>query len=269
MGIFSWLSGSEKEPPPSTQSVGQLTARSSGELKEHLARAMRDKQLHSRVGARIERLIPSLSPELAMKAGMGTISKLVAAMMSGWSRADWERNIDAMLHNSPPMKFAPGEAHAVCRLVENELRRFFGWPIEIPDPTVSQDDAIYINADSAGIVWIMSRGEEKLAVVGAMLTSQFLIAMQSGWTAKALQRPDGSGRYEVNLKSCEIADQESKELARMMRATMRPADDNKMRAIMKQMDAMLAFFDGGRFRIDKAPDSLRSPADETLLVWRP
>ena len=246
-----------------------MAPQSGAAIKQHLTRAMHDKQFQARVAARIERLLPSLTPELAMKACMGTSAKLVSAIMSGWRRAAWEKNIRDMLHNSPPMKFAPDEAVAVCRLVENELRRLFGWPIEIPDPTEPQADAIYINVDTAGIVWIMSRGEERLAILGALLTSQFLSAMQKGWTARALQQPEGSGRIDVNLRPCEISDQESRDLARKVRAMMRPAEDEEMRAMMKQMEAMLSFFERGRFRIDRAPDSLPMPTDESMLVWRP
>jgi hypothetical protein len=240
------------------------------EVKEHLTRAWNDKELQIRVAARIQRYIPSLLPDLAMKACLGTIAKLVSAIMSGWSREAWEKNVCDMLQNSPPMKFASGEALAICRLVENDLRRFFGWRIEIPDPSEANDNTVYINATTDGIPWLLSRSEDKLVVVGAMLISQFLLSMQRGWAAKGLQPAEIDSRMiGLNLRPCEISDQEALDLARTLRAANSVPTDKRMLPVFQQVETLLTFFEGGKFRIDRAPDAVAQPATESDLVWKP
>lgn len=240
------------------------------ETKEHLTRAWNDKQFQARVAERIQRYVPSLLPDLAMKACLGTIAKLVSAIMSGWSREAWEKHVCGMLENSPPMRLASGEALTICRLVENDLRRFFGWRVEIPDPSEPNDNAIYINAGTGGIRWLLSRGDDKLVVVGAMLISQFLSSLQGGWTANGLQPAlNGSGKIELNLRPCEISDQEARDLARIRRKAYSIPTDKRMLPVFQQVETLLTFFEGGRFRIDRAPDAVAQSATESDLVWKP
>ena len=88
----------------------QMPTNRNFEMKEHLTRAWNDKQFQARVAERIQRYVPSLLPDLAIKACLGTIAKLVSEIMSGWSREAWEKNVCDMLQNSPPMKLESGEA---------------------------------------------------------------------------------------------------------------------------------------------------------------
>lgn len=270
MGLFSWLSN-KGVSPSNAQSSGQMQPQSQEVIKAHLTKAWHDKQFQVRVTARIQKCVPSLGPELSAKACLGTIAKLVSAMLSGWSRQAWEKNVVDMLHNSPPMRFGQGEALAVCRLVENDIRRLFGWKIEIPDPDdhrTLEDRTVFVNEDTAGIVWLLSRGQERLGVIGGVLTTQLLTAMQEGWRAAAFEKPDASGRHSLNLGPCLISDQESAALGRVLRNLLAPPEDEESRMLLRQIELMLSFFEKGGFRIDRAPDSLALPSDENVLVWR-
>jgi hypothetical protein len=268
MGLFSWLSG--KGTPPSTaQSNGQMAAQSQDVVKTYLTKVWHDKEFQARVAKKIEDLKPSLGPEFAMKVCLGTIAKLVSEIPSGWNREAWEKNVVGMMHNSPPMRFSQGEALSICRLVENELRRLFGWKIELPDPVCQDKDTICINVDTAGIVWVLSRGSDRLAMIGGILTSEFLSAMQEGWSAAAFQHSDSSGRLDVSLKPCEISDHEARDLGRKLRQMLHPADDEETRELMKQVELALAFYDRGGFRIDRASDSLPMPTNESVVIWKP
>jgi|CXWL01.1.fsa_nt_gi hypothetical protein len=247
----------------------QITTDRNFEMKEHLTRAWNDKQFQARVAERMQRYVPSLLPDLAIKACLGTIAKLVSAITSCWSREAWEKNVCDMLQNSPPMKLSSGEALTICRLVENDLRRLFGWRIEIPDPSEPNDNTVYINAGTGEIRWLLSRGSDKLVVVGAMMTFLFLSSMQKGWAAKGLQPAEnGSGMIGLNLRPCEISDHEARDLGRILRAACSIPTDKRMLPVFHQVEPLLTFFEGGRFRIDRAPDAVAQPPTESTLVWK-
>jgi hypothetical protein len=267
MGFFSWGSG-KAEPPPTSSSSGRMAPQSQAAIKALLTRAWHDKQLHASIARRIQGRVPSLGPELAMKACLGTIAKLVSTIPAGWARAAWEKNICDMLHNSPPMKFEAGEELAICRLVENDLCRFFGWPIEIPDLPAPKNDAIYINATTGGIRWLISRGEDKLVIIGAMLTSLLLTSMERGWSAKGLQSAaNSSGKTELTLSPCAISEYEARSLARAITELHATAGSEKT-PVFQQVGILVAFLEGGEFRIDRAPNDVTQPKSGSELIWR-
>lgn len=80
------------------------------------------------IGGEIEK-ITSLSREHAAKAGLATAAKIIAAHFENWERAAYESNICAMLRNSPPLQLSQAEALAICRLVEGDVYRRWGWPL--------------------------------------------------------------------------------------------------------------------------------------------
>jgi len=84
------------------------------------------------IGAEIEK-ITSLSREHAAKAGLATAAKIIAAHFENWERAAYERNVCAMIQKSLPGQLSPAEALAICRLVESDVHRRWGWPLPKED----------------------------------------------------------------------------------------------------------------------------------------
>jgi len=267
MGNFSWLlgGGKKKAPPRGTQ---QFTA---DELKTNLAIVLNDARLQDSAVSRVQPLVPLLSTEQTRKLCLGMMVKLVSAIMASHMRDSWEKNINAMCLNSFPGKFTADDAAAACRLAENTLRKHFGWSIEILDPkepeltTVAYmnavgDDKIFIEAGGGGIFWILSRGDDRLAVIGPMLATSFLMVQRVGWSAGGLQPEtrQTTGLISVKLLPCVVSDQAAREMMQKIRTIFGPRKD----------DQMYSFIDRGGFRIDRAPDSLPRPANKSAVCWK-
>lgn len=181
-------SGQESARPHNVQSNGSLPPQPEAVMKAALKEAWNDKPLQAKIASKILRIVPSLTPEMAVKACLGSIAKLVSAILSGWERATWEKNVCDMLRNSPPMKFSPSEALVVCRLVENDLRRKFGWRIEVPDPPGVE--APYDDDNAGGINAGTAVGERAMRRAGEG-ASQNQSPTQQGSTDGPLERPNG------------------------------------------------------------------------------
>ena len=100
-----------------------------------LKMALENKHQQALIGVRIGE-ITKLTLEDAIKVGLGTRLKMISGLLQNLKRAVLEKNICDMLQNSPPMKVSPNEALAICRLVENDLRLQWGWPLEIQPQNV-------------------------------------------------------------------------------------------------------------------------------------
>lgn len=222
-------------------------------LQEELNKAHVNIQLQNNAKRTIQLAVPALSEEHVTKCALACLAKLVVFMIGDHTRDHWEKNVTDMLLNSK-MQLNAVDALVICRIVENETRRSWGWELEVPDwntpgnQEANQKGTVGVELSTAGDVWIVSRDNESIETIAGLLTTVFLIANQNGWKPEGVFTQTGEGTVLKSMPRS-ISKVDAAKLSLILRSIMLPGVANSEDPDIIFTKKLVAFFGRGACKL--------------------
>jgi hypothetical protein len=245
-----------KQPDPREQTpIGD-------DLKLAFTRLKEADYFRSELQYQIQFLLPTLSDEVAAKAGYACAIKLLTAQYGGYSRNEWEENIVNMMMASDE-NFDADSSLEICRKVEKSLE---AWCASFPaSPATRRDapsmtsgythakepDTIYINVDAPTAMWLLTRSDNHHIINHWMLTFLLSLGVQNGWHVPALITRNADGMTDIKLRPCHVEGYQATQLLNILLANMKTPNTQEEAEATREVQAFIKFLRGGGFSLQR------------------
>ncbi|MEZ2311809.1 hypothetical protein AB6809_34925 [Paraburkholderia sp. RCC_158] len=232
------------------------------ELKATLARLKEAEYFRAELQYQVQFILPVLSDKLAAKAGYACAVKLLTAKHAGYSQTEWEENIANMLLVSDE-NFDFDTSVDICRRVEKSLETWCATfksagvmrrrdeALPKPSASVKESSSVYLNADLAGVTWLLLRSDNEFAINGGLLTLLLSVAAEHGWNAEGLKMTNGEGIATISLRPCRVAGYEATKLHNILLSAMSNPPSDQADEAAQAIQAFLTFLRGGGFNLQR------------------